>query len=282
MKIIENKEFHEERALFFEKDIIIKSCTFDIGESPLKECENIIAEACKFNWRYPFWYSKNITVENCSFAQDSRAGIWYTDNIVMKSCNVYAPKSIRRVKSISIEDTCFQSGDETLWQCRDIKIKSCKMNGDYIFMNSENIEIDGLELNGKYSFDGAKNVVIRNSNIISKDAFWNSENITVYDSFISGEYLGWNAKNLTFINCTVESLQGFCYIDGLVMKNCKTKETTLAFEYSSVDLDIDGGVESILNPRRGRIMLHEVNQLSLEENRINPKDIQIIIKEKQT
>lgn len=65
---------------------------------------------------------------------------------------------------------------------------------------------------------GCHNVTIRNSNILSKDAFWNSENITVYDSFISGEYLGWNAKNLTLINCTIESLQGMCYIDNLVMK----------------------------------------------------------------
>lgn len=54
---------------------------------------------------------------------------------------------------------------------------------------------------------------IRNSTLLSKDAFWNSENVTVYDSFISGEYLGWNAKNLTLVNCTIESLQGLCYIE---------------------------------------------------------------------
>ena len=42
------------------------------------------------------------------------------------------------------------------------------------------------------------------------------KNVTVYDSFITGEYLGWNAKNLTLINCTIESLQGLCYIDNLV------------------------------------------------------------------
>lgn len=53
---------------------------------------------------------------------------------------------------------------------------------------------------------------------LSKDAFWNSENVTVYDPFILGEYLGWNAKNLTLVNCTIESLQGMCCIDNLVIK----------------------------------------------------------------
>ena len=67
----------------------------------------------------------------------------------------------------------------------------------------------------------AENVEIHNSKLLSKDAFWNSDHVTVYDSFISGEYLGWNAKNLTLINCTIESLQGMCYIDNLIMKNCK-------------------------------------------------------------
>ena len=54
------------------------------------------------------------------------------------------------------------------------------------------------------------------------------ENVTVYDSVIIGEYLAWNTKNITFVNCTIESLQGLCYIEGLKMVNCKLINTTLA------------------------------------------------------
>ena len=78
-----------------------------------------------------------------------------------------------------------------------------------------------FELVGNYPLTGVKNVEIDHARMISKDAFWNSENVTVRNAFISGEYLGWNAKNLTLIDCTIESLQGMCYIDNLVMKNCK-------------------------------------------------------------
>ncbi len=88
--------------------------------------------------------------------------------------------------------------------------------------------------------------------MLSKDAFWNSENVTVYDSFISGEYLdGMQKKNLTLIGCTIESLQGMCYIDHLVMKDCKLINTTLAFEYSTVDAQITNTIDSVLNPTSG-------------------------------
>ena len=139
------------------------------------------------------------------------------------------------------------------------------VKGDYLAMNSSDMKISGLTLYGNYPFDGAKNVEIRDSRLISKDAFWNSENVTVYDSFISGEYLGWNAKNLTLINCTVESLQGMCYVDGLVMKNCKLINTTLAFEYSTVEADIIGSIDSVINPSGGRITADSIGKLIVEK-----------------
>ena len=155
-------------------------------------------------------------------------------------------------------------------------MKDVLAKGDYFGLNCEDVSADGLELVGNYSFDGAKNVEIRNAKLLSKDAFWNSDNVTVVDSFISGEYLGWNARNLTFINCTIESLQGLCYIDGLTMKNCKLLNTTLAFEYSSVEADITGFVDSVMNPTEGRITADSIGTLILEKDRIDPTKTRII------
>ena len=154
--------------------------------------------------------------------------------------------------------------------------------GDYFAMNSQNMVIRNLTLYGNYSFDGAKNVEIRNSRLLSKDAFWNSENVTVYDSFISGEYLGWNAKNLTLVNCTIESLQGMCYIDNLVMKNCRLLNTTLAFEYSTVDAEITGKVDSVLNPTGGVIRADEIGELMIEQDKVDPAKTKIICKQGTT
>jgi hypothetical protein len=177
---------------------------------------------------------------------------------------------------VSLKNVSFPNAAETLWNCDGVKLTDVMAKGEYFAMNSENMEVHNLTLYGDYSFDGAKNVEIHNSKLLSKDAFWNSENITVYDSFISGEYLGWNAKNLTLVNCTVESLQGMCYIDNLVMKNCKLINTTLAFEYSTVDVEIVGKIDSVLNPSGGVIKADSIEELIIEKDKVDPEKTKIV------
>ena len=140
------------------------------------------------------------------------------------------------------------------------------------------MEVDNFDLLGNYAFDGAKNITISNSTLITKDAFWNSENITVKNSTVRGEYLGWNSKNLTFINCTMESFQGLCYIENLTLKNCRLINTTLAFEYSTVEADIDGGVDSVLNPSGGTITADFIGELKIEKDKVDPEKTRIIYK----
>ena len=280
MEIIKNKRLTGERALFFGRDLQIFDCTFLDGESPLKHSENIELTNCSFEWKYPLWYSKHIRLENCSFLETGRAGVWYTQDIAVKDSAIFAPKTFRRSTNIVLENVTMPNAAETLWTCQGVKLNNVKACGDYLAMNCEDMEIDRLDLVGNYAFDGAKNIVIRNSRLMTKDAFWNSENITVYDSVISGEYLGWNSKNLTLVNCTIESLQGLCYIENLVMKNCKLENTTLAFEYSTVEADIDGEIDSVLNPSGGRITADGIGQLMLEKDRIDPEKTIIICRKK--
>ena len=56
------KVFTGERALFFSRDLALRDCTFEDGESPLKESKNIFADGCLFKWKYPFWYCENVNV----------------------------------------------------------------------------------------------------------------------------------------------------------------------------------------------------------------------------
>lgn len=271
-----------ERALFGAHDLVITDTIFADGESPLKESHDIKLYGSMFKWKYPLWYSKNISVRDCTWFEMARAGVWYTDNITVENSAIEAPKNFRRCHNVALTDVSFPNAAETLWSCDGITMKNITAKGDYFAMNSENMNIDGLTLYGNYSFDGVRNVEIRNSHLLSKDAFWNSDSVTVYDSFISGEYLGWNAKNLTLINCTVESLQGMCYIDNLVMKNCKLLNTTLAFEYSTVDADIVGRVDSVLNPSGGTITADEIGELTVMPDRVDPEKTKIIFREKVT
>ncbi len=265
-----------ERALFHAKDLTIKDTIFDDGESPLKESQNIELLGCMFKWKYPLWYCKHIVAKDCQWFDMARAGVWYTDDLYVENAMIQAPKNFRRCKDIVLKNVDFFHAEETLWNCNHVKLMNVTAKGDYFAMNSNDMYISDFKLDGNYSFDGCRNVELHNATLLSKDAFWNSENITVYDSFISGEYLGWNAKNLTLINCTIESLQGMCYIDNLVMKNCKLLNTTLAFEYSTVEAEIASGIESVMNPTSGTIKAEYIKELILEKDKVDVSKTNII------
>lgn len=276
MKEIKQEILTGERALFQGQQLRIFDTIFADGESPLKESRNIELSGSMFKWKYPLWYAKDITVKNCTWFEMARAGVWYTDRILVEDSAIEAPKNFRRCHDVTLRNVSFANAAETLWRCDGVNLEHVTARGDYFAMNSRNIVIRDLTIYGNYSFDGAGNVEIHNSRLLSKDAFWNSENVTVYDSFISGEYLGWNAKNLTLVNCTVESLQGMCYIDNLVMKNCRLLNTTLAFEYSTVDAEIVGKVDSVLNPSGGVIRADEIGELTIEKDKVDPTKTKII------
>jgi hypothetical protein len=280
----EKKEIRQEfltgeRALFQGQNLKIYDTIFADGESPLKESRDIDLVGCMFKWKYPLWYAKNITAKNCVWFDMARAGVWYTDNICIEDTAIEAPKNFRRCHELTLKNVSIPNAAETLWSCEGVNMENVTAKGDYFAMNSQNMKLDNFTLYGNYSFDGVKNAEIRNAKLLSKDAFWNSDHITVYDSFISGEYLGWNAKNLTLIDCTIESLQGMCYIDNLVMKNCKLINTTLAFEYSTVEADITGKIDSVLNPSGGVIRADSITELRIEKDKVDPEKTTIICRQ---
>ncbi len=268
MKEINQQSLSGERALFGTHDAHISYCTFGDGESPLKESSDLVIDNCLFKWKYPLWYTKNVTITNSTLFEMARAGIWYVDNISVSDTVIEAPKNFRRARGISLKNVSFPNASETLWSCQDIEMNQVTAKGDYFAMNCKNVKAENFTLVGNYSFDGGENIEIRNSRMLSRDSFWNAENVTVYDSFISGEYLGWNSKNITLINCTIESLQGMCYIDNLVMKNCRLINTNLAFEYSQADVEIIGQVDSVFNPRGGIIKADRIGELIMDGRRV--------------
>lgn len=277
MEEIKQKVYIGERPLFHGKDLRLYDTIFTDGESPLKESRNIELYGCMFQWKYPLWYAKDIVAKDCTWLKMGRSGVWYTDNITLENCVIDAPKNFRRCHGVKLQNVSFSDAAETLWSCEDVTLDHVVAKGDYFGMNSKGLKINDFTLYGNYAFDGARDIEVRNAKMVSKDSFWNAENVTVYDSFISGEYLGWNSKNLTFVNCTIESLQGMCYIENLVMKNCKLINTTLAFEYSTVDAEIHSRIDSVFNPSGGVIRADEIGELTMDPEKIDPSKTTIII-----
>lgn len=120
-------------------------------------------------------------------------------------------------------------------------------------------------MKGKYSFQYMDSLHIRNSVLDTKDAFWHSKNVVVEDSLVKGEYLGWFSDGLTLIRCKIIGTQPLCYCKNLKLIDCTMEGTDLAFEYSDVEADVRGHIDSVKNPRSGVITADSVGEIIRED-----------------
>ena len=65
------------------------------------------------------------------------------------------------------------------------------------------------------------------------------------------------------------------------MKNCRLMNTTLAFEYSTVEAEITGRIDSVKNPSGGRITADSIGELIMESDKIDPDKTRIVCRENE-
>lgn len=273
---IANAFFAGERPLYGLHDAALVKTIFGQGESPLKTCHNLDLEQVIFQWEYPLWYAQKITVNDSIFETMARSGIWYTKQIALTNCTLQAPKLFRRCQNISLENVQFADATETMWTCRDLKMKNCTVSGDYFGKDSANVFLDHVRLVGNYAFDGGRHIEAHHCHFVSKDNFWNCEDVTLYDCVLDGEYLAWNTKKIRFVNCTIVSDQGLNYIDDLTLENCRLNHTDLAFKYcSNISAQIKGRIESIKNPLLGSITADAIGELIMDPEKVDSQQTAI-------
>ncbi len=267
MKVIENKSFDQERALYGSLGVRAINCRFDgplDGESAFKESGDIVAERCYFNLRYPFWHDRNVEIDGCEMTELCRAALWYTDDVKIKNTRMHGIKALRECADVSIED-CDIISPEFGWFTRGINMKNTTMTGEYFMLRSEGLIFENVTLNGKYSLQYIENSTFESCNFNTKDAFWHAKNVVVKNSHIKGEYLGWYCENVTFENCIIEGTQPLCYCKGLKLINCEMHGCDLSFEKSRVVAEVTTPVLSIKNPASGRIVLPSVSEIILDD-----------------
>ena len=206
------------------------------------------------------WHLEGGRISEIYMSEGCRAPLWYDKDISIFSSNMHGTKALRECDRVTI-DNCKIESAEFGWYCRDINIQNSILSSEYPFLHTKNMEIDNLTMSGKYSFQYVKNLHIINSTLDTKDAFWHAENVIVENSTVIGEYLGWYSKNLTFINCHIKGTQPLCYCENLKLINCTMEDTDLSFEYSSVEANVIGHIDSIKNPLSGTIICDSVEQI---------------------
>ena len=280
MKIMINgKTYDEERALYALSDAEVVDCSFmgpADGESALKESRDIAVKNCRFELRYPLWHSHKFTLSDSSMSETCRAPLWYSTDGIINGTEINGVKCLRECQDITLKN-CRAVSPEFGWRCDRLNVTDCEIESEYPFFESRNMTVHNLTLKGKYSFQYVENAEIFDSHFQTKDSFWHAKNITVENSVINGEYFGWYSENLTLRNCKISGTQPFCYCKKLTLVNCTLDGCDLAFEYSDVQAEIIGGIDSVKNQMSGKITADSIGAI-IRGREVYPCDCEIVIR----
>ena len=282
VKTIENERFGEERALYGSRGVLVKNCRFEgqeDGESALKECRGVKAEDCYMGLRYPFWHVDGLVVEDCTLTESCRAAMWYDKDVLVRGSRLDGIKALRECRGVRLQN-CTAHSPEFGWRCRGMEIRDSAFESQYAFFESKDIRAEGLTFTGKYSFQYTRGVKISRSKLNTKDAFWHAKNVTVTDSEIDGEYLGWYSEGLTLVRCHIKGTQPLCYCKRLRLIDCTMEGCDLAFEYSDVHATVRGTIDSVKNPKKGRIVADAVGEVIRTPESVYPARAKIVVRGK--
>ena len=266
MKMITNKTFDEERALYGEKDLVVKNCNFDgsaDGESAFKEGREVTVIDCFFNLRYPFWHDDGLKISESEMTELCRAALWYSKNIEITDTKLHGIKALRECSKVKMRG-CDIISPEFGWSVYGIEMEDCIVESEYFMMRSNHLNFCNVQMKGKYSFQYIEDSVFENCIFDTKDAFWHAKNITVRNSVVKGEYLAWYSENITFENCKIIGTQPLCYCKNLKLINCEMIDTDLSFERSDVEATLTTPIVSIKNPLSGHIYVPKVGEIIMD------------------
>lgn len=269
MKVIENRSFDAERALYGSDGVLVRSCAFDgpaDGESALKESRDVEVENCFFNLRYPFWHDHNLKISGSELTDKCRAALWYSEGVDITDTKLHGIKAVRECADVKILG-CDIVSPEFGWSTRGMEMSDCTAESEYFMMRSERLNFKNVRFRGKYSFQYISDSVFENCEFDTKDAFWHAKNVVVRDSVVRGEYLAWYCENVTFERCRIIGTQPLCYCKGLKLIDCEMINTDLAFEKSEVEATVTTAIDSVKNPYAGHITAPELGELIRDDPR---------------
>jgi hypothetical protein len=143
MKLITNKIYDEERALYGTNNLHLINCSFDgpaDGESALKESNNYCRRVLLY-LRYPFWHVNELEILDSEMTSLCRAALWYSHQITISNSNMRGIKhfeSVRMSNFLGCEIDSPElagSGMIFIWIIVRLKVNiSCSVQKILIFM----------------------------------------------------------------------------------------------------------------------------------------------------
>lgn len=277
--VIEDRQFGEERALYGLRNAQVKNCSFEgkmDGESALKECRDIAVENCAFRLRYPLWHCEKFTFRDSRMDAGARAPVWYSRNGIFEKSTFDCVKLFRECHDITVRD-CSILSPEAGWHCSGMNFGRCGIESVYFLLGSRDLTLEDCTLTGNYAFQYTENLTAEGCELSTKDMLWHAKHVRMKNCILRGEYLAWYSEDVVLENCEIYGTQPFCYCKGLRLVNCILHGCDRAFEYSEVDAELKGHVDSVKNPRAGRIAADSIGEI-IREAPVYPCDCEIVLK----
>ena len=150
-----NKQFDEERALYYLQHTDVVKCTFAgpaDGESVLKEARDVKLENCSFSLRYPLWHVEKFHMHDSKMDELTRAAIWYAKDGVITDSDLHGIKAVRECDSIRISD-CTVTSEEFGWKSSNITVVDSTLAAQYLFLDSRDVTLDKVKMRTSYLVD---------------------------------------------------------------------------------------------------------------------------------
>lgn len=264
---IRDEDFHGSHALSNRELIFVSQCRFgwyldaihadimqqmDHGDFCFKNCKQIELYKNDFAMGFAVWHSQHFGINDCWFEKSAYSPLWFCHHGVIKDTSFGGNKSVRESLDITLLN-CYIDGDDFGWKCSALDIKNCSIKSKRALLDSHNLEIRDSLITSDNVLCHIEEAFIENTEIASNEALWNAKNVTLKHCKISGDSFGWNSENITLIDCDLCGHRALCFSRNIKLVRCHMAESTNAFMGSTVDVDVEGSLGSILSPRSGTI-----------------------------
>ena len=208
---------------------------------------------------------------------EGESGIKHCSDIEAIGCTFIGKYPFWHVDRSLIKDCLFEPGSRSaVWYSDDMRVENTIINAPKLFREQKNLEIVDVQINdADETFWKIKNLKVKNLKLHDGTyPFMFSEDIYVDGLESDSKYVFQYVKN-----CHITGEQPLCYAHDLVLENCTFGEDCdRAFEYSTLQADIRGGITNIKNPTSGRIVADKIGSVTIDENVLQPNNCEIVVR----
>lgn len=257
-----NRRFEENCALPKERDAYFESSVF-LGAKALSQAEECEFTDCQIQGQESFIGAKSLYFGSSFLVGSANGSFRNAQDIKCEHGELNASSLFGEAEGIHIHDCALPRCDSSFLKARNVDIADSEIGeGKELFRESEGISINHSEVKGNGLFDSARKVVIKESLVYGDGGFKNCHDVEIHNSYIAGDNLFLGGENITLNHCQIKCDSSFHDVKTLCLIDCRIDGGEGLFTgCENIDAEIHSDLQSIVNPKSGKIECGKVAEL---------------------